>query len=276
MEEKNYQSAKIPLHQQISDWVKLEIREKRLQIDDKLPSENDMATQFNVSRLTVRRALQTLEQENLIFRSQGLGAFVKAPISRKKMVRLNSFNEDLSQAGISPSTEIVNQSVVQPPVFVQHLLGIDEGKKVYLIERVRLGSARPYAYDRTWLPAFYGQLLEDADLENRSIFDILENDYEIVVQRGCQRFDAAIANATVANYLDISEGTAVLMMKRLVSTPNGKAVYYQERSLRTDRFSYEMILERTPETELFSHSSAANIKSFQPVIEPKEDVFSMV
>lgn len=94
-----------------------------------------MAHQFKVSRLTVRRALQTLEQENLIFRAQGLGAFVKAPVKRKKMVHLTSFDEDLKHAGIKPEARVVLNQLVIPPDYVLHILGTDAGKKVYQLNR---------------------------------------------------------------------------------------------------------------------------------------------
>jgi len=274
MEENIAQQSKTPLHQHISDWIKLEIREKRLQIDDKIPSENELAQQFSVSRLTVRRALQTLEQENLIFRSQGLGAFIKAPISRKRMVNLNSFNEDLSQAGITPSNEVVFEGLVLPPPHIGNLLGVEDQKKVYKIDRVRYGSARPFAFDKTWIPAFYGQLIVDSDLSKRSIFDLLEKEYDIAIEKGCQRFDAAIADEELASHLDVPINTPLLVIKRLIYTTAGKVVYYQQRYLRTDRFSYEMILERSSDS--LQSSNGVGVKEFLPVFDPKADEFSLV
>jgi GntR family transcriptional regulator len=273
MEEKQAHSSKTPLHQHISDWIKQEIRFKRLQIDDKIPSENELAQQFSVSRLTVRRALQTLEQENLIFRSQGLGAFVKAPISRKRMVNLNSFHEDLSQAGIIPSNEIVFEGLVLPPPHISSLLGIEEQKKVFRIDRIRFGSARPFAFDKTWIPAFYGQLIVDADLSKQSIFELLEKEYEIAIEKGCQRFDAAIADEHLAKHLDVAVNTPLLVIKRLIYTTSGKVIYYQQRYLRTDRFSYEMILERS--NDVINMNDGVGVKEFLPVFEPKADVFSL-
>ncbi len=274
MEEKINQPSKIPLHQHISDWIKQEIREKRLHIDDKIPSENELAQQFSVSRLTVRRALQTLEQENLIFRSQGLGAFIKAPISLKRMVNLNSFNEDLSQAGITPSNDIIFEGLVLPPPHIRSLLGIEDQIKVLKIDRIRFGSARPFAFDKTWIPAFYGQLIVDSDLSKRSIFELLEKEYDIIIEKGCQRFDAAIADEELASHLDVPVNTPLLVIKRLIYTNSGKILYYQQRYLRTDRFSYEMILERSSDSLQFANG--VGVKEFLPVFDPKADEFSLV
>src|SRR5690606_11578119 len=65
-----------PLHAQISDWLLSQIDLGKLKPDQKLPSENELASKFDVSRVTVRRALQTLEGDSIIYRCQGLGSFV--------------------------------------------------------------------------------------------------------------------------------------------------------------------------------------------------------
>jgi GntR family transcriptional regulator len=255
--------TKTPLHQVISDWIRLQIESNALQVDDKIPSENELAHQFQVSRLTVRRALQTLEQENLIFRSQGLGAFVKAPVKRKKLVHLTSFDEDLKHAGILPEAHVLFNQLVIPPDYVQHILGTDEGKKVYQLNRIRLGDQKPFAYDRTWLPVFYGQLIEDKNLEQHTIYHILENEYSIRITKGCQRFDAAIADEELARFLDVAVGSPLLLIRRNSYTIGNKLVYYQERYLRTDRFAYEMILER--ETHPVGNEYAMPITEFSPI-----------
>ncbi|TNE72658.1 GntR family transcriptional regulator [bacterium] len=265
--------TKTPLHQVISDWVKEQINIGALQVDDKIPSENELAHQFEVSRLTVRRALQTLEQENLIFRSQGLGAFVKAPVKRKKLVHLTSFDEDLKHAGIQPESKTITKSIVNPPEHVQHILGTDEGKKVYQLDRVRFGDQKPFALDKTWLPVFYGQLVDDKDLTFDSLYQILESEYNITISKGCQRFDAAIADEELAHYLEVPIGSPLLLIRRNSYTIGNKIVYYQERYLRTDRFAYEMILER--ESAKNSGEYGMPITEFAPIFNAKVDELSI-
>lgn len=265
--------TKEPLHKVISDWIRNEIKLGRLQIDDKIPSEHELANQFDVSRLTVRRALQTLEQDQLIFRSQGLGAFVKAPMPKKKLLHLHSFDEDLSHAGIKPESVILSQKLEVPPYHVRSILGLDEQKKAFQLIRVRKGDGRVFAYDITWLPVFYGQLIEDKDLRFTSIYSILENEYNIPILKGCHRFDAAIADETLAEFLQVNLNTPLLMIRRASYSTGNKVVYYQERYLRTDRFAYEMQLER--DKTVISSQNQINIKDFSPIFEPQWDVFSV-
>ena len=96
-----------PRHEQIAHHLRREIKEDYFQEGDKLPSEKRLCEYFQVSRITVRRALQTLENENLIYRKQGLGAFVMARNADSPLIQLTDFAEDLKRAGYKASSKII-------------------------------------------------------------------------------------------------------------------------------------------------------------------------
>lgn len=254
--------SKSPLHKVISDWIRDEIKKGKLRIDDKIPSEHELAHQFDVSRLTVRRALQTLEQENIIFRAQGIGAFIKAPIPKKNLIQLCSFNEDLSKAGIVSESLVLSKDVEIPDSHISKILGIEEPKKVFKIVRLRLGNSRAFAFDITWLPVFYGQLIHDQNLQHSSIYKLLEDEYSIPILKACQRFDAALATEEMAKHLEVEVNSPLLLIRKASYTTANKIVYYQERYLRTDRFAYEMQLERHQDQK---EDSLTSIKEFSPI-----------
>jgi len=196
-----------PRHEQISDWLRQQIEEGAYEVDEKLPSENELGDRFDVSRVTVRRALQTLENEEYIYRRQGLGSFVKEQRAAQGLVRLTDFAQDMAQAGLEASSVVEHQAPESPPPKVAvHLDTEDE--KVMRLDRLRLGDGSPVAFDRTWLPMFYAQLLEGHDLEHETIYHILEAEYDIPVLRGHYRITAANAGPSVAESLGIDEGTA--------------------------------------------------------------------
>jgi GntR family transcriptional regulator len=84
----------IPLHKQISDWLREQIEEGSLKKNEKLPSENELSDTFEVSRVTVRRALQTLENEQLIYRCQGLGSFVSDHRTHQSFAQLKDLTKN--------------------------------------------------------------------------------------------------------------------------------------------------------------------------------------
>ncbi|MCH8568916.1 MAG: GntR family transcriptional regulator [Balneolales bacterium] len=255
-------SAKnIPRHEQISAWLKNRIDAGVFNSDDKLPSEFELSRKFSVSRVTVRRALQTLEQNQLIYRCQGIGSFVKNTRTESEMIRLTDFMEDMRQTGKTARSEVLNVSQEHASEDVATRLGVKAGQIVLKLERLRLGNEEPVAYDLTWLPLFYGQLIADHDLADKTIFKIFEEEYEIPILRGTYRIHACVADAVQSDYLKIQKGAPLLIFDRMSYTINDKAVYYQRRYYRADKVSWQVSLERNPD----SNTRELPLKEFVPV-----------
>lgn len=238
-----------PRHEQIADWIRDNISEGSFGIDDKLPSESELSTQFDVSRVTVRRALQTLESEQRIYRCQGLGSFVKGKKAVQNTLAMSDFMEDMKQNGLIATSIVLQHTVEAASPAVAQRLKIEPGTKVFRLDRLRLADNKPIALDYTWLTAFYGQLIVDYDLEQRTIFDILENEYDITITSGCYYLHAENATEYHAEHLDIEKGSALFRMDRISYTLEEKPVYYQQRYYRNDKIMYRMRVERNKDTE---------------------------
>ena len=252
----------IPRHTQISQWLRKKIESGEFKPEEKLPSENDLAEKFDVSRVTVRRALQSLENESIIYRCQGLGSFVSDERASHNLVRLTDFNEDMANAGVSPSSVVKKFEPVNAPEWLADRLHIEKDKKVLQIDRLRLGDGQPIAFDSTWLPIFYGQLLEKESLEKSTIYTILEQNYDIPVTKGCYRMSASLATDTLSEVLDVNTGSPLFLLERLSFTIGEKPLYYQKRYYRNDKVVYEMNLERSKAS---TGSSEMPIKEFVPI-----------
>ncbi len=253
----------IPRHSQISQWLRSQIEEGVYEPDEKLPSENELAKKFDVSRVTIRRALQSLESEDVIYRCQGLGSFVSDTRAPHNLVRLTDFNEDMAKAGLNASSQVHEFKIIEAPSWLLAPLQIEEGNKVMQIDRLRLADGNPVAFDSTWLPILYGQLLSKEKLENSTIYKILEEEYDIQVIRGTYRFSADIADESLADELGIDVGAPLLTIERSTFTIGNKPLYYQRRYYRSDKVMYEMTLERSQDG---SHSSSdMPMKEFVPV-----------
>lgn len=239
----------IPLHKQISNWLKHKIESGALTKDEKLPSENELAEKFDVSRVTVRRALQTLENEDLIYRCQGLGSFVQDQRSHQTFGRLTDFMEDMASAGMEASSKVLEFKTVEAPNRIASILGINEGNTIVRLDRLRLGDSKPIAFDITWLPMMYGQLIESYNLEKKTIYSILEKSYDIPIEKGRYRIEAENADSYLADNLQVDRQTALLLLNRLSLTIGEKPIYYQQRYYRTDRMVYELSVERHPKAK---------------------------
>jgi len=254
-----------PRHEQISDWLREQIDEGAYAVDEKLPSEKELGEKFEVSRVTVRRALQTLENEDYIYRRQGLGSFVKERRASQGLVRLTDFAQDMAQAGLEATSSVEHYAAETPPPDVAVHLGMD-GETVMRLDRLRLGDGTPVAFDRTWLPMFYAQLLEGHDLERETIYGILETEYDIPILRGRYRITAQNAAASIAASLDVPDREALLLIERLSLTQGEKEVYFQRRYYRSDRVAYELELARTPGRRRTGEHGMP-LHDFEPVFE---------
>ncbi|TVQ64853.1 MAG: GntR family transcriptional regulator [Balneolaceae bacterium] len=253
----------IPRHTQISNWLRAQIDRGEFKADDKLPSENELAKKFDVSRVTIRRALQSLEGESIIYRCQGLGSFVSENRATHNLIRLTDFNEDMIRAGLTPSSQVKKFEMTEAQEWLAAQLQLDEGCKVLQIDRLRFANGEPIAYDCTWLPVFYGQLLNEEALEDSTIYKILEKEYNIPVTKGSYRMSAEVADEQMAAELNVPVNTPLFLIDRLSYTLGGKPLYYQKRFYRNDRVIYEMTLERSSGNN--SHGEEMPLKEFSPV-----------
>lgn len=255
-----------PYYRQISDWIRSQIDAGELKSNEKLPSENELCRLFDVSRVTVRRALQTLENDQLIYRCQGVGSFVSDHRTHQSFASLRDFNEELAGSGLHPSARVVSCSQVKAAHEVSSYLNLREDSFVLEVKRVRLGDQQPIAFDITWLPVFYGQLIESRDLKEKTIVQILEKEYEIPIVKGCSRIEAVTAAAHIAGHLKVPKTSSLLLMNKIAYSLGDKPVYFQKRFYRTDRMVFEIRTERSgmlseaagnpPVTRLMTHLSS--------------------
>jgi GntR family transcriptional regulator len=232
-------------HEQVSDWLRTEILSGAFAEGHRLPSESSLTARFAVSRITVRRALQTLENEGLIVRRQGVGSFVASRVVDHGLVRLTDFEEEMRQVGLRARSEVVSRRLLEAPVAAARALGLAAGTTTCTLERIRLANDVPIAFDTTWLPVFYGQLLEGRDLEIETIYSILEDVRGIPVVLADLRIEALRLGSDVASHLTVECGSVGLLVERISYTVSERPVYFQRRYYCGDRIAFDLQLERT-------------------------------
>jgi GntR family transcriptional regulator len=255
--------SSIPRHQQIADQLRTEINDGEFTAGDKLPSEKRLCDYFKVSRITVRQALKALENEGLIYKKQGLGAFVREEPATPNLVQLTDFNEDMRRAGLSSSSKLLWHGKVAGDDKVNSILEIPPEKSLMRLDRIRFANNIPVAFDRTWLPVSYGHLLLDQDLEQRTIYEILEDEYDIPIKAGRYSITASLATKEIADHLGMNEHDPVLEINRCSRTNGGKKVYFQTRYNNPKYITYEMELFRADGDEGSSRDGLP-LKEFCP------------
>ena len=250
-------------YEQIAHQLRAEINEGKFEPGDQLPSEKRLCDYFKVSRVTVRQALQKLENQQLIFRKQGLGAFVSEQRINKALVHLTDFSEDMRKAGYESSSKLISLKKVKAIPEVNKILELKSDCQLIQIDRIRLANSKPIALDITWLPASYGQLLFDENLTTQTLYQIFEEKYDIPITGGSYRITAANASSYIAKHLELKAGMAVLEIDRCSRTTGDKKIYYQKRYNNPEFISYDIKLTRN-ENLNNSFKDGMDLKEFTP------------
>lgn len=207
-----------------------------------LPTERELAAQFDTSRTTVRQALASLASTGQVERTQGRGTFVSEP--RRVIVnQLTSYTEDLQGQGHTTSSAIVRIEREPSTAEVAEQLDLTEGASVTVLERVRSVDGEPLAVEVAHLPGRLPGLRKE--LEKRgSLYSTLEEVYGIRIHRVVDRVEAEPATPREATLLDIEVGAPLLVIRRSARDQEGHPVEYTRSVFRGNRFQFVARSER--------------------------------
>lgn len=198
---------------------------------DKLPSENQLAQKFNVSRMTARRALEEVEKEGFAKRVPGKGTFVKDRLFSQGYFRIRPSRKHARELDMEHRSEVLELRAVPPPAKVAEKLGHPE--QVILARRMHYFDDKPVRYEVRYLRSdLCGGILWE-NLEVDSIHEILVSKYNLPLTKVWQRMEAVCLNEEVASLFDVDEGYPAFRIQRATYTFE-KAVTWVEYLIRGD------------------------------------------
>lgn len=206
---------------------------------DQLPTEQQLAEQFSVSNMTVRRALEVLSNTKRIVGIRGRGTFVSEPAVTKRMT-LASFTDSMRAAGRSARAEVLSASMARSDLETATQFDIEESAPVFRIERLRFGDDTPLCIDRSTLPADLFPGLLGNDLSG-SLYEILMRRYSVTLSRAESRISAVVPSAEDAKLLRIGTGVPCLRVIARGSTASGAIAEITTSLYRGDL--YELLVE---------------------------------
>ncbi len=214
--------------------------------EQQLPSEHEMTAAFGVSRITVRQALNDLQNEGLIYRLHGKGTFVSRPRAVQDLARLQSFGEAMRPLGYETYSRLVSVREVRPPAAVAERLGTARGSKVCEIKRVRFLNREPVSLDVSYFELELGRRLAAEDLQARDIFVILEHDLGVPLGHADLVIGSRLADETQARLLGTTAGTALLVIDRMTRGREGEPIACEHLFHRGDAYHFHVRIERQP------------------------------
>ncbi|HEC08884.1 MAG TPA: GntR family transcriptional regulator [Acidimicrobiales bacterium] len=186
-----------------------------------LPSEAELGREFGVSRVTVRRALESLREEGLVASRQGFGWFRAAEPVRQTLARLGTIEDQLEASGLTSERKVLSFAFVSPPGPVAEILG--EGQ-VLEVRRLHLADSRPFGLVTVWCPDDLGREISRADVERHSFVDLLD----VSFGGATQTIGASLAGGDDAELLGVAETSPVLWARRVTRDSLGRPVLVAE------------------------------------------------
>jgi GntR family transcriptional regulator len=235
----------LPLHLIISERLREQITQGEFQPGEQLPSEHQLMSVFDVSRITVRRAIANLVNQGLVSSHRGKGVFVKE--QRKVTYSLSSpmvfFEEDMLRQGVNSSIQNLVFEPVAAPIEVQQKLQLSSDQTiVYLQKKLLLINDAPVAVDITYILEELGRKYAE-DLQQQMTFPTLEQ-YGVPVERVEAILECTRANYETSEYLDVPLGDPLLVYCHTAYSSNNRPIVYGEALSRGDRLCYSITLSK--------------------------------
>lgn len=207
----------------------------------KLPSERFLGERFQVSPMTVRRAMEELENEGLVARIAGRGTFTQRPVIAKGDA-VSSFTEDMRARGLAPSTRLLGVEFVKAGATVAAALKLHEGDRVLQIERLRLANGHPMCLEVSHLPARIGQQMIDADSHGFESIHAALDSLGVKPTAGTRQIRAVGLDDREAMLLRQPFGAPALSITHVFTHQRSGPVQRAESVYRADRYEIHSAL----------------------------------
>lgn len=227
----------LTLQEQLAQSMRASLESGSYAPGDKIPSEAELASVFEVSRVTVRAALAQLVDEGLLVKKQGKGTFVRQRRHVETSYSSGSFTETCRAMGAEPSTKVLSLKQIEAPL--EAAIIADDDGMVTCLRRLRSVDGQPCIFEIDYLPTRYASVSRETleSLETQSLFELLARDEAVIPERIEDHFKVSHAPADIALLLEL-DGDAVLEVLETVYQPDGDVAYVNQQLIASDRYEY--------------------------------------
>lgn len=213
---------------------------------DRLPSQRELGEEYGLSHMTVRRAINELISEGVIYARQGKGLFVAEPKQEAELGPLYSFTEDMALRGMKASSRVLEAGIVSASTMLAHTLQVVIGAPLVLLERLRLADNEPMAIQTAYLPQALCPGLLEHDLDNGSLYQLLRGHYHLNLADSQTAAGADLASEKEAELLRLTLPAALLVTEQITYLDSGKPIEFVRSVYRGDRYRLRTGKESRP------------------------------
>lgn len=218
---------RLPRYRQIAEDVKKNIEDGYYPRGQLLPSEASFSREYEVSRVTIRKALEVLKDSGIVAPRHGAGWLVTTPPVKQSLGSFLTLEEQLSNVGIRPSRKVLSSRRVHAQGRRKEVLGDEE---LLEVERLNLADGLPFARITVWLGLELAKQFSMSDLEERSFYDLLTESSRLVspLSSAVQTISAVLIDKRDAQLLEVPEGSPAFRCERVTFDSNGVPILLSE------------------------------------------------
>lgn len=226
------------LYDHVMDDLKKQVITK-YQVGDRLPSEREICETYDVSRITVRQALQLLEEQGYVRRRHGSGTYVSDRWQKTAdIANYFSFTDRIRAEGGVPHSEIISFNKIEAAGFIAKEMGLAEGTYIYELIRLRKADGEPLIYEKTYMPMRLFPKLTKSRLSGMPLYEVMRKDYEFVIDFADDEVHASLLEIEEAKALKQSYHQPCLRIFRKTYSTEGDLIEFTIDVARSDHFGY--------------------------------------
>lgn len=227
----------VPLYKQLKDLIMKEIEEGKLKPNQKIPTEQEMSEYYQISRMTVRKAMAQLVDEGVLAKKQGKGTFVQEPKITEDLSSPNSFTNLCKRNGKVPGGRTLKFVMEEATDRDVRELKLAPGEQVIHVERLRIADNMPVMLENLYFPGHLKNILVE-NLDDTSLYQILRDKYGLVSGNSVMEFEISECTGYEASILGIKAGSPLLLVREIVYDQYDQPLHRTKSLLRGDKFKY--------------------------------------
>lgn len=233
---------KIPLYCQLAEIIEEKIDSGEWKPSSCIPSERELSMKYNMSRITVRKAIDELERKGKLEKIQGKGTYVLSRSIVQNLGDVYSFSKEMEKQGKITSTKLIERKIIPADNQISKNLGVDESVPIIYLKRLRCEeSGQAIMIERTYFEFNKFPFIMEMDLNNVSLYKTLEEDHGVKIDKAIERFKACELTASESQLLQAPLRQYGLLVRR-TSFANGELVCYSSIVSKGDIFEFTVRL----------------------------------
>lgn len=233
MENKLKENSGLPMYRQLSNIIRTNVENGVYEANQKIPTEMELSKKYNVSRVTVRKALEELVEDGILLRKQGKGTF----ISEKKTTNVNypqtSFADACLLSGKKPTTRLLSYSMEIPTKKIADFFGIEQTEMVIKIRRIRMADGEPIILEVDYFPESFAFLADEALTDSIALILNRNNIYPI---HGETVTTICYASEEESRVLNVDIEQPLLYIRGEIRNEDMSPVQVSKQIIRTDLY----------------------------------------